>query len=610
MSETPGVMPAPVVVPPAETPTQTALLGLAIWVVAVASLYLAREVLLPITLAALLSFLLAPLVRVLRRLWLGRIGSVIVAVLAAVGIVVVLGGLIGTQVASLISDVPRYSVTIEAKLGTVETFATRSMARLIRSYHRESRPAPAGPRAPGAAPAPVSVQVQAPPPSALSVARQVLTPVLEPLATAGIIFTVAIFLLLQREDLRDRMIRLFGSGDLHRTTLAMNDAAVRLSRYFVTQFAINASFGGVIGVGLTIIGVPSPALWGVIAALMRFVPYVGTFISAALPTALAAAVSQGWGMTIETACLFFGVEFIVGQAVEPYLYGRNTGLSPFAVIIAAIFWSWIWGPIGLIISTPLTLCLVVIGRHVPRLEFLDVLLGDQPALSPVESFYQRMLAGDPDEAQAQAEQWLRERALSSYYDEVAIKALLLATQDAERGVLGPERLARISRAVDGLIEELVGYDDPKPGAPPAAIWGEGAPILCVAGRAVLDEVAARMLAQLLGKHGLGVRVVPNAAAGRGAIATLDLSGVRMVCVIGLGLSGTPSSLRYLVARLRRRLPSATLLVGLWLEDDASARDGRVCAELGVQHCVLSLREAVQACLETTLLWPEPAIQAA
>ena len=642
-------LPPPAEVAAADTPPAAGLFGLAVGVVVVVSLYVAREVLIPITLAALLSFVLAPLVHLLRRLHLGRVGSVLLAMLAALGIIVVLGGLIGTQVASLADDIPRYRATIDRKVHAVETMASHGMATLMRSYARglqggsAASPTPPAPDpVTGQTPVkPLPVQIEDPAPSPFLLAERVLAPVLGPLSSAGIILIVALFLLLQQEDLRDRMIRLFGARDLHRTTLAIDDAAQRLSRYFLTQLGINAGFGVVIGAGLALIGVPSPVLWGVIAALLRFVPYIGSPIAAVLPLALAAAVAPGWSMVIATASLFLVVEMVAGQVVEPMLYSSSTGLSPFSVIVAAIFWSWLWGPIGLILSTPVTLCLVVLGRHVQRLEFLDVLLGDRPALSPVEGFYQRMLAGDPDEAQAQAELLLRERALSSYYDEVALKGMVLAANDATRGVLAADRLKLIGGAMNSLIDELEQFDDTEPAeatrqdaaandtlaerrlprSPPPLRsigiedaapegWAATAPVLCIAGRGPLDETAARMLAQLLGKHGLGARVVPHHEASRAGIASLDLTGVAMVCVAYLEVTGMPSNLRYLLARLRRRLPAGKLLVGMWAADEPILRDPGLRAALGADICVSTLRDAVQACIDAAEAEAAPATIAA
>jgi hypothetical protein len=313
--------------------------------------------------------------------------------------------------------------------------------------------------------------------------------------------------------------------------------------------------------------------------------------------------------------------------VEPVLYGHSTGLSPFSVVVAAIFWTWLWGPIGLILSTPLTLCLVVLGRHVDRLEFLDVLLGDRPALTPIESFYQRMLAGDPDEAIDYAELLLKERSLSSYYDEVALKGLQLAAHDVTRGVLQPEQLDRMKDAIASLVDDLDDHDDvdpapdeaddgpaaptraeralpaepaptaqpPEAEALPEAWRGEGA-VLCIAGRGPLDEAAAAMLAQLLTKHGLGSRVEPHNAVSRSGIANLEVTGVAMVCISYLEITGTPSHLRYLLRRVRQKVPGAPILVGLWPAEEAVLRDDRLRAAVGADYYATSLREAVTACL--------------
>jgi AI-2E family transporter len=258
---------------------------------------------------------------------------------------------------------------------------------------------------------------------------------LSSLETTFIVVIFVIFILLQREDLRNRFIRLAGSSDLHRTTLAMNDAAGRLSRLFLVQTLVNASFGVIVAVGLYFIGLPSPILWGVVAFLLRFVPYFGPLIAAGSPVALAAAIDPGWSMALETLALFLFVETIIGQVVEPWLYGHNTGISPIAVVISATFWWWMWGTVGLVLSSPLTVCLLVLGRHVERLAFLDVIFGDAPPLTPVENFYQRMLAGDESEVVDQAEQFLKTNSLVNYYDEVALPALLMARVDLRRGVL-------------------------------------------------------------------------------------------------------------------------------------------------------------------------------
>jgi len=629
----------PTRVPPADVPGINGLLALTVGVVVVAALYLAREVLIPITLAVLLSFLLAPCVALLRRLRLGRVPSVLLAVLFSLCVILAVGGLIGTQVADLARDLPRYQTTIEQKAETIRDFAFGRMSDIMRGvghqFERATRgqpPAASETPAPGttimAEPAPIPVEVHQPTSSPFEIVERILAPVLSPLSTTAIVFVFATFILLQREDLRNRLIRLFGSGDLHRTTAAMDDAAGRLSRYFLFQLAINLAFGVIVGTGLLIIGVPSPVLWGVLGALLRFVPYIGSFLAAALPLALAAAVDPGWSMVLWTAALYLVVEPVMGQVVEPLLYGHSTGLSPFAVVVAATFWTWLWGPIGLILSTPLTLLLVVLGRHAEPLEFLDVLLGDRPPLTPVENFYQRMLAGDPDEAQDQAELLLKERSLTSYYDEVALKGLQLAANDLQRGVVSAEQLERIKEVVQDLVQELADHEDkdPHPDAPaeealpasaaerslpkhppPAlvlpdreqlpAIWRGDAPVLCLAGRGPLDEAASSMLAQLLRKHGLGARVAPHQAAARGRIDTLDVTGVAMVCISYLEIRGNPSHLRYLLRRLHQRLPRVPVLVGLWPAEDEVLKDAQLRTTIGATYYTTTLHDAVQACLQ-------------
>ena len=478
------------------------------------------------------------------------------------------------------------------------------------------------------APKPVPVVItESPTTSALDLGRRILEPLLSPLATLGIILVVAVFALLQKDDLRDRLIRLFGSSDLHRTTAAMDDAGRRLTRYFLTQLGLNCTFGAIVGVGLYFIGVPSAGLWGILGAILRFVPYIGSYIAAALPLVLAAAVGNGWSMVLWTAVLYIVTELIMGQAVEPMVYGHSTGLSPFAVIIAAIFWTWIWGPIGLILSTPLTLCLVVLGRHIEQLEFLDVALGDRPALTPTENFYQRILAGDPDEAVEQAERFLAEHSLSAYYDEVALEGLQLAAADATRGVLSEQQVERINLAVKELVDDLAEHDDVQPSprkhddsvageapdkpmnvpepastdsaeVPPSPEWRGETPVLCVAGRGPLDEAASAMLAQLLGKHGIGSRMVSYEAVSRARIASVEASGVVMVCLSYLDITGSPAHLRFLIRRIRQRFSGAAILVGIWPAADPFLRDRASQQAAGADHYIGSIREALNICLST------------
>jgi predicted PurR-regulated permease PerM len=622
----------PAQVTPLQLPGVSGLLTLATGVVVVAGLYFGREVLVPITLAILLSFVLSPVVELLRAARLPHVLSVLVAVLLGLGAIGAIVGVIGVQVAGLAGDVPKYTSTIERKVEAIRGMTLGRLEKVTnglgsRLEHAAAPAAPAATAASDSEPKPMPVEVRQTRPDPLTLAKNLLEPILAPLESALIIFIVAVFILMQKEDLRDRLIRLFGSGDLHRTTVAMDDAARRLSRYFLSQLGINAMFGAVVGLGLFFIGVPSPILWGVLGAVLRFVPYVGALIAAALPAALAAAVDPHWMMVIWTVGLFAVAEGVTGQVVEPLVYGHSTGLSPLAVVVAAIFWAWLWGPIGLILSTPLTLCLVVLGRYFDRLEFLDVLLGDRPALTPIENFYQRMLADDPDEALQQAELLLKERSLTAYYDEVVLKGLQLAANDAGRGVLNEAKLEKIKRSVRSVINDLAPHEDsdpqpseqakaegvvskaerelPKPAASDvtapgserlAPRWRSPQPVLCLAGRGPLDEAASTILAQLLEKHGLGARVAAYNAASREDIATLDMTGIAMVCVSYLELHGNPAALHYLVRRLKARTPGVPVLVGLWPAEAEVLKDERVRAVVGADYYTTSLRDAVETCV--------------
>lgn len=608
---------------PAEVPGLNGLLGLAVGVVVIAALYFAREVLVPIMLAVLLSFVLAPVVSLLRRLHLPRALAVVVTVMFTFGVIGLLAGIIGTQIASLTGDVPRYAASVEHKVANFRETTIGTLPRLIgklgRQFDRASGNVDAAPVRRGipvgTAARPMQVELQPPPATPLGLARSLLGPIVGPLETTIIVVIVAIFILLQREDLRDRLIRLLGSNDLHRTTTAMDDAAARLGRYFLFQVGLNTVFGCVIAGGLAVIGVPLPLLWGVLAALLRFVPYIGSVLAALPPLVLAGAVGADWSMAIETALLFVVAEPLMGYVIEPMIYGRSTGLSPAAVIVAAIFWTWLWGPVGLVLSTPLTLCLVVLGRHFEALEFLDVLLGDRPALSPVESFYQRLLAGDADELLHQAEIQLGERSLLDYYDETALPGLRLAAIDADRGVLTAARLIRVRTASMALIADLSEHVDQVPAPPrqppPApvaesrversdpvpdltfelpAAWTRSGAVLCIAARGVLDDTAATIMAQMLGKHGLGAVVVAHDSVSRERLPSLEVSGVLAICVCGLELGSAQPNLRFLMRRLRQRLPGVPAMVAVWRsgEDDPDDR-----LAIGADDYAVSVRDGLR-----------------
>jgi predicted PurR-regulated permease PerM len=577
--------PAPNRVYPPGTPGLHSLTSIITFVVVVCGLYFAREVLIPITLAVLLSFLLAPLVGLLRRLHFGQLPSIFVAVLAAVISLLAVSTLIGAQVAQLAGSLPQYQAAIERKVETVqEKTVGRADAMLSRAASALARVTPerapeqheAGRSQKPTVAAPLPVEVHEPIPSPLELAQRVFSPVIGPLETMFIVMVVTIFILLQREDLRDRLIRLFGARDLHRTTTAINDAASRLSRYFVAQLGVNLGAGALIAIGLAIIGVPGALLFGVLTALLRFVPYIGTWIAGLLAVILAAAIQPQWTMAVWTLVLFVTVDVVAGQVVEPLLYGHSSGLSPLAVVVAAIFWSWLWGPIGLVLSTPLTLCLVTLGRYGERLKFLTVLLGDQPALTPAQNFYQRLLADDPHEAIVQADRYMKDMSLTRYYDDVAREGLRLARNDTLRGVFAPEQLARMNETLLDIIENLeqfeglpdvkpeskseAGAPDAPPAVPPEEI--ENQQIVCVAGRGAFDEVATAIAVQLLTRRGFAPAVTSYTQYRRGHADTLPIAGIAIICVITLDAPEAPPYLRNLLRRIRERAPGAQVIVGI------------------------------------------------
>ncbi|MGB8709223.1 MAG: AI-2E family transporter, partial [Methyloceanibacter sp.] len=623
------------------------LQGLMIGAIVVGTLYIAREVLLPLTLAILLSFVLTPLLLLLRKVKVPRVLAVIIVVTLAFAIIFGLGWMMSQQASQLAGDLPRYQHVLAEKIATLRKSAASSStlekaAGALKGIEDELNQSSAPP-APSAAPAPsledknptkpIPVQITKPEPRAFEILQSVLGTVLPPLATAGIVILFVIFILLQREDLRDRLVRLMGASDMQRATATMNDAATRLSGYFLRQVLINSAYGVFIALGLWAIGIPSPMVWGILAMLMRFVPYVGPFIAAAPPVLLGAVVDPGWSMMLLTGGLFLGSEFIMGQVVEPLVYGHGTGLSPIAVILSTVFWTWLWGPLGLLLAMPLTVCLVVLGRHVEGLNFLEVLLGDKPALTPAQSFYQRALTGDSAEATYQAELCLKEgRPLVDYLDEVALGGLKLAERDAERGSLDAENLEAIDATVDEMMDNLTDFEprrwfrkvrteievEEAPGGLASLAnleeeevdqlpmlegalapgWEAQDAVLCVGGRTPLDEAAASMLAGALQRQGLKARSLPSDAISAAHIVSLEASKTKLVCLSYFGANANAAHVRYLVRRLRRILPEgATVLVGVWADDGGGAALKSLEATAEADAYATTLKEAARFCID-------------
>jgi predicted PurR-regulated permease PerM len=599
--------------------------SLAVFVIVIAALYFGRDVFVPLALAGLLSFALAPLIAVLRRRGMPRTPAVLTVVILAFFGIFVFGFVVAGQVSQLGASLPRYEYNIREKVRALQSSApggglverAGEVLRDLRKDIEEATEEPAAeestsPLEPEAAePQPIPVQIRQPDPEPLQMLQTIVGPLIKPLATTGIVIVFVVFMLLHREDLRDRFIRLFGTSDLHRTTQALGDAAERVGRYLLMQLAINVAYGIPVGIGLWLIGVPNPLLWGMLCIVLRFVPFIGPLIAAAFPLALAIAVDPGWTMLLWTAGLFIALEAISGNILEPWLYGASTGLSSIAILAAAIFWTWLWGPVGLLLSTPLTVCLVVLGRHVPQFGFLNVLLGSEPVLQPAESLYQRLLAGDPDEATERAEEYLRKHSAEAYFEEVAIPALAMFEHDRARGVLTDERRALVAAGALTLVDNLSDHEEsgddegtaasvedstpperPRPERiEPAAEW-QDRPVLSAGGRGNLDDVAAAILAQLLERRGIGARVVSFQAIATGTYAELDLTGVRAICLSYMNPDSIAHA-RYAVRRLRRRT-SVPIMVGFWSADGSDGQAPDLGGGTGADMAATSLGEAADA----------------
>ena len=519
----------------------------------VAALYFGKDIFLPLAVAVLLTFALAPVVSWLRRLRMPRVAAVLAVVIGAFTAIGIFGAVVATQLGALAENLPYYQSNIEAKVRAVRDVnigdgifdrVSKLLKRLGREIQRDDSSAPGRTDTEPQSVNPLPVEVVPPKPQPLEVLQTIIGPLIDPLATGGIILVVVIFMLMKREDLRDRFIRLVGAADLHRTTEALQDAGRRVGQYLLMQLVVNVTYAVPISLGLWIIGVPNALLWGLLALVLRFVPYIGPVIAAILPLVVALAVDPGWTMVLWTAALFIVIELVSNNVVEPWLYGSRTGLSPLAIIVAAIFWTWLWGPLGLLLSTPLTVCLVVLGRHVPQFEFLDVLLGSEPVLEPHEALYQRLLAGDPDEATDRAEAFLAESDLVTFYETVAIPALLLGEYDRARGVMLDDRRGRVAEGAMTLVDNLEEYADEEADEEEDATDdageqkadaeeppdGTGKTVLCVGGRGELDEASAAMLAQVLIAHGADARVIETRSIAAAKVRGLDLDDVHAVVI--------------------------------------------------------------------------------
>ncbi len=550
--------------------------------IVVAALFFGQELLVPLALAGLLAFVLAPVASLLQRAFLPRAAAVLLAVLLAFGMIGGLGAVVARQASTLAAQLPGYEATVLAKWQHLS--ASPPIRRLLGTSD-----AAADAHADEGFAARLGLDGS----SAFGLAKQFAQPLLSPLATAGIVLVFTLFILLYNEDLRDRFVRLVGRRDLHRTILAMTEAGRRLSRYFLFQLLLNAGFGLFIGTTLAVIGLPGAILWGILAALMRFVPFIGTAIALAPPLALAVAVSPGWSLALLTLALFVIGEMVMGQVVEPLIYGHSTGLSPLAIIVATAFWALLWGPVGLLLATPLTVCLVVIGRHVGPLAFFDVIFGDGPPLLPAETFYQRALEGKAAVLLADARRHLADRSLADFYDHIALPGLALAQSDRARDALAFERLEAVHGLVEGLLAALPRRVRDVPHEPASALpdaWRQAGAVVCIPGRGQLDDLAATMAVQVMARAGFGAVAEANMALGANAAMTVDAGRVRLCCLSVLEDGSSVSAIQYFIRRIQKRMPDAQVVVGLWHASGGSSLLAELRSEGRDEHLVLSIGE--------------------
>ncbi len=565
----------------------------------VAVLHFAEDVLVPVALALLMAFLLLPMVNRLERWGANRPVAVAVATLAAFTLIGGLGYMVVNQFLGLVEDLPSYRENLLVKVKAVPGSSTGGLDRgveTVKEITDELQKA-----APGKAESPdiAKVQIVEPPPNVAQVVRGLFGPLVGPASTAAIVFVFVIFMLLQREDLRDRLVRLLGASEMHITVMALDDAAQRVSRYLLMQTLINTIQGALVGVGLFLIGVPEALLWGALTAVLRFIPYLGPVLAGAGPIVLALAFFPGWFEPLTVIGLIVTLELISNNVIEPRLYGTSVGVSSFALIVAAVFWTWLWGTAGLFLATPLTVCLVVMGKYIPQLEFLAVILGDRPVLEPRERFYQRLLANDAEEAQDLIDEAAHSGSLIDIGDTLLLPALRFVEQDHDRGALDSAKRNEIVEQIGELIDVLLpaGAAEVGAAATEAATAAPATPllrmtVLCLPAADGADEMAAQLLARVLAPLGIDANVV--------TVATLKgemLEQVAQLTPDAICISAVPPAAvihaRYLCKKLRGRFAEIPIIVGLWdAQGDLQKATERLTG-VGAEKVVTSVAAAVE-----------------
>ena len=580
---------------------------------AITVLYLAREIFIPLSLALLLGFLLSPLVKHLERWHVRRslaVAVVVVSSLAGVGLV---GWVVSQQLVDVFSQIPAYKDNIRDKLVALSGGHNTSLKKVKNSVQELGKelsdstlepPAdssPAGNQSKGVAgqsrPLPVPVEVVEPPATVLQAARAIVGPLVVPLGTAVVVIVFTIFMLLHQADLRNRLIRLTAPRELNVMTQALDDATERVSKFLLTQVIVNTAFAVLVTVGLYFVGLPNALLWGVLAGSLRFIPYLGTMTGGALPFILALAVFPGWQQPLMVLGLYLAIEIVTFNLVEPWAYGARTGISPLAILVAAVFWTTLWGPVGLLLSTPLTVCVVVLGRYVPQLEFLFVLLGDEPVMPPAAQFYQRLLAMDQREAQAIAVEFLKANDAVALYDGVIVPALAMAEDDRHKGALEAGREEFIIQSITEFILEVsqITEDAGVENGHEAVETPAEKPleIVCMAAADQADEIVATMLAQVLEAAGHSVACLP-AAESRSEDERVPHELDRPIDVVFI--SALPPfallSARTISKRAHMQYPNAEIIIGLWQFASDAKKAAERLDKIFPDPVVTSLADAV------------------
>jgi len=540
--------------------------------IAAGVLWLAKEVLIPVAVAILLAFLLAPAVRRLEAWKLGRIPSTVIVSLLGFGLLFAVAAIATSQAISLATKLPEYRQNIVEKINALRHPTRESdigrAAEALKDLEEEAAPAE-------------PIPVKESPGSSLEAFGDFMAPVTKPRAMTFAVIVFTILMLLNRENMRERVLALLGPDRIHLMTKAMGEASYRVSRYLMMQLVVNAMFGIPFGIALYFIGIPNAALFGLLGMVLRFIPYAGVWIAAAMPAVLAFAISDSWTPVAWTLGVFFTLETVLAYVIEPWLYGKSAGLSPVAIILAVVFWTWLWGPIGLLLATPLTVCVAVMGRYIPEFGYLNVLLGVEPVLSPEERLYQRLIALDHEEAEELVESHVGSHGIAATFDEVIVPALSLAESDRRKGALEPARERFVFEHMRQIVEELE----------PVPAGSGGVPVCIVAARDDADHLAALMLAKLLPPGQTCVMGAPARPAE--IVQTAAQKQCKAILISAVPPNGAGDA-GYLARRLRRQLPDVKIVVGLWSADrnNASARERLL--KLGVDEVVTRVSEAPHA----------------